>query len=111
MESTKRNSAYIRDLQYECRKIQKLQWLINPIMERNIGGLKNTALAKVRGSVTSYNITEIGTPSISGGSTKSSRKGDSNKKLTLTKDFTAGLLAIKDQSYVQSFLSQFNINS
>ena len=31
-------------------------------------------------------------------------------KLTLTKDFKAGLMYIKDESDVQAFLSQFNLN-
>ena len=45
------------------------------------------------------------------GTTKSPSKGDRNKNMTLTKDLKAGLMAIKDQSDVQSFLSQFNINA
>ena len=34
-----------------------------------------------------------------------------NKRLTLTKDSKAGLLAIKDKSYVQDFISQFNLDT
>ena len=49
--------------------------------------------------------------SISGGITKPSSKGYSNKKLTLTKEFKDVLLAIKDQSDAQAFLYQFNINA
>ena len=37
-------------------------------------------------------------------------EGYSKKKLTLANDFNAGLLAIKDQSDVQYFLSQSNID-
>ena len=42
---------------------------------------------------------------------KSSREGDSNKKLTLTKDFKAEPLDIKYQSYFQAFLSHFKLNA
>ena len=51
-----------------------------------------------------------GTPSSNGEGTKPSDKGDINKKLTLTKDFKAGLLYIKYKSDVHAFLSQLNIN-
>ena len=40
----------------------------------------------------------------SGGGTKPTGNGDSNKKLTLTENFKAEILAIKDQSNVQDFL-------
>ena len=43
--------------------------------------------------------------------TKPPSKVDSNKNLTLTKDFKSGLLAIKYQSDDQYFLFQFNINA
>ena len=34
-----------------------------------------------------------------------------NKILTLTKDSKAGLLATKDQHYVQDFIPQFNLDT
>ena len=50
-----------------------------------------------------------------GGSTKASSKRVSTKlvnmKMTLTKDFNAGLLAIKDQNGTQSFIYQFNLDA
>ena len=51
------------------------------------------------------------TSSSSVGRTNIPSEGDINKKLTLTKDFKAGFLDIKNQSDVQAFLSQFSLNS
>ena len=85
---------------------------IKPRMENNIGGTRNNVMAHANGSPTSYKITrrETSTLSSSAGSNKPPSKGVRKNNMTLTKDFKAGLLAIKDQSYVQSFLFQFNIH-
>ena len=67
-------------------------------MNNDIGSARTTAMEKAGGSAKNY------TSSSNGGSTKSSSERDRNKKLTLNKDFKAGLLTIKDQSNVQAFL-------
>ena len=35
----------------------------------------------------------------------------SKKKLTLTKDFKAGILSTKDQNYAQAFIYQYNLDA
>ena len=45
------------------------------------------------------------------GGTKPTGEVDINKKMNLTKYLKAGILSIKDQSSVQTFLYQFDINA
>ena len=45
------------------------------------------------------------------GVTKAPGEGDRNTNLTLSKDFKACLISIKDQIYVQAFFYQLNINA
>ena len=54
---------------------------------------------------------QTSTSSSSGGSTKPPSKEDRNKNMTLTKEFKAEFLDIKEKSDAQSFLFQLNINA
>ena len=58
-EPANREPSYIRDLTPPgLWNIKTGGWLKKPMMVNNIGGARNTALAKVSGSTTSQNITE-----------------------------------------------------
>ena len=110
-ETTKGNPAYIRDLP---------PW----ILEDPKGGVKKKdreehwwCKAHRSGKVqwVRHNPEDhgkrTGTSPSGGGGTKPPGKGDINKKLTLSKDFKAGLLSIRYQNDVQDLLYQFNINA
>ena len=110
---TKREPDYIRDLPTWILEEPKGGVEKPPTMVNNIGFCKEHRVGK--GQWVHHKPEDHGrwtiTSSRGGGSTTSSRKGDTGKYMTLTKDLKAGLLDIKDQNDAQTFLYQFNINA